>query len=238
MVSLVNPDRHLEYFNPDHTRNRQHYVIGCGTVGKCMAEGLAALGVDPALLHLVDPQVIEPENVGPQKWNLDEVGAYKAERLAMRIEKMAGTRPYVHLARFTGKQVLSGYVFLCLDSIEDRLAIWHGSVKNNGAVVMMFDIGIGDVDGKCYCVRPSHEHHQARYEELRNLDLERSEKAILEPGCGRKQTVRPTAEIAVGIAQWQYMKWIAKENGHDDPFENVVGFAMRGLCETANESWD
>ena len=207
-----------------------------------MGEAFARLGIDPTTMHLVDPKLVDKLNIAPQCYDQADVGRPKVVALADKIERITCGRPNTYYKSYDGKEALSGYVFLCLDSLEGRDKIWCKSIRKNRNIVMMFDIGIGDANGKYFGVRPDNPVHIERYEAHRARDrrvFEEIQKTEASTGtCATKQNVGPTADIICGIAKWQFMKWIQVENGGNEPFENLIAFSMKGQATPANEFWE
>jgi molybdopterin/thiamine biosynthesis adenylyltransferase len=241
MTILLSSDLQITEFDPRHTRGRAVWILGCGTTGSRIGEALARMGIDPAQIHLVDDDHVESVNIKPQRYTQDDIGRLKVDALADHINKIARSRPHTHAKRFNGSEKLSGYVFLCLDTLEDRSAIWHRAIKDNDDVIMMFDVGIGNFNGKYFGVRPCNPIHIDRYEAHRAGDLaaQKEIQAILAAHnmCATKANRGPTADIMCGIVETQFIKWIEVENGNTEPFENLIAFSMRGQAMPANEIW-
>ena len=107
-----------DYFDPSKIDGKVH-IIGCGSVGSVLAENLARCGVTNMVLYDFDK--VEPKNIVNQMFFQRHVGMPKCEALKKILceinpecEKVQ-TRP----EGWNGK-LLSGYVFLCPDSIEVR----------------------------------------------------------------------------------------------------------------------
>lgn len=111
-----------EYFNPDKDDARVH-IIGCGSVGSTVAENLARMGVSK--MTLWDFDVVEPHNIVNQMFRQQDIGRLKVEALR---DILTGINPDItddlklQLHGWQGKN-LSGYIFLCVDSIELRRKI-------------------------------------------------------------------------------------------------------------------
>jgi sulfur carrier protein ThiS adenylyltransferase len=99
-------------------------VIGVGAVGRQVALQLAAIGVRH--LQLVDFDRVDHTNVTTQGYLAADVGQAKVLATA---EAIARLDPSIHVTpivdRFRAKLGASPVVFVCVDSIEARSAIWR-----------------------------------------------------------------------------------------------------------------
>lgn len=107
-----------EFFDPAKINGKVH-IIGCGSVGSVLAENLARCGVTDMVLYDFDK--VEPKNIANQMFFQRHIGMPKVDALKEILceinpdcEKVQ-TKP----EGWNGK-LLSGYVFLCPDSIEVR----------------------------------------------------------------------------------------------------------------------
>ncbi len=108
-----------EFFQPEKDSARIH-IIGCGSVGSTVAENLARCGV--AKMTLWDFDKVEAHNIVNQMFRQQDVGKLKVEALKdilyeinPEVENAVELKP----DGWNGK-ILSGYIFLCVDSIELR----------------------------------------------------------------------------------------------------------------------
>ena len=111
-----------EFFQPEKDQARIH-IVGCGSVGSTVAENLARCGVTK--MTLWDFDKVEPHNIVNQMFDQNDVGKFKVEALKdiltdinPEISDQIETKP----EGWHGK-LMSGYVFLCVDSIELRREI-------------------------------------------------------------------------------------------------------------------
>ncbi|MER7247637.1 ThiF family adenylyltransferase [Kribbella sp. NPDC000426] len=78
-------------------RNRQVLVVGCGSVGSYVAELLVRAGVES--LTLIDPDIVEPGNLGRSLYSVSDIGLSKVAALHRRISAInASARVDVHRA--------------------------------------------------------------------------------------------------------------------------------------------
>lgn len=99
-------------------------VVGVGAVGRQVALQAAALGVPR--LQLIDFDVIEPTNVTTQGYRHGEIGLTKvaaARRAILEIDPSLEVETVAD--RFRPKFRTGEALFICVDSISVREAIWR-----------------------------------------------------------------------------------------------------------------
>ena len=111
-----------EFFQPEKDDTRIH-IVGCGSVGSTIAENLARCGVTN--MTLWDFDLVEPHNIVNQMFTQNHVGKPKVEALK---DILTDINPEIvdnielKPDGWKGK-LMSGYIFLCVDSIELRREI-------------------------------------------------------------------------------------------------------------------
>lgn len=111
-----------EFFQPEKDDARIH-IVGCGSVGSTIAENLARCGVTK--MTLWDFDKVENHNIVNQMFNQNDVGKLKVEALKdILIDINPEIIDDIELKPdgWQGK-LMSGYIFLCVDSIELRREI-------------------------------------------------------------------------------------------------------------------
>lgn len=115
----MNLTKSYEFFKPEMIGSQVH-IIGCGSVGSTVAENLVRCGVTK--MTLWDFDKVEGHNVTNQMFRECDIGKMKVDALKEILidinpdaEKTIKTEP----AGWQGK-ILSGYIFLAVDSIEIR----------------------------------------------------------------------------------------------------------------------
>lgn len=135
-----------EFFQPEKVTQKLH-IIGCGSVGSTVAENLVRCGLKRIVLW--DMDVVEPHNIANQMFtakhvNMPKVEALKEILLEINPELEITTQP----DGWKG-QNLSGYLFLCVDSIELRREIVE-KFMNNTFIKAVFDFRTGLTDAQHY----------------------------------------------------------------------------------------
>lgn len=108
-----------EFFEPADIKGKVH-IIGCGSVGSTLAENLARCGVTDMVLYDFDK--VEPKNIVNQMFYQRQVGMNKVDALKeilCEINPECAETVKTKPEGWQGK-LLTGYVFLCVDSIEVR----------------------------------------------------------------------------------------------------------------------
>lgn len=125
-----------EFFQPEMVEGKVH-IIGCGSVGSTLAENLARCGITDMVLY--DFDVVEPKNIVNQMFTQNDVGRLKTEALKDLLVSINPDCEKVKCVNegWTGKN-LSGYIFLCVDSIDIRRDFVEKHM-NNPYVKAVFD---------------------------------------------------------------------------------------------------
>lgn len=111
-----------EFFQPEKDDARIH-IVGCGSVGSTIAENLARCGITK--MTLWDFDKVENHNIVNQMFNQNDVGRLKVDALRdmlIDINPEIADAIEVNPEGWQGK-LMSGYIFLCVDSIELRREI-------------------------------------------------------------------------------------------------------------------
>lgn len=133
----MNLSKSYEFFQPEMV-NAPVHIIGCGSVGSTVAENLVRCGV--TRLVLWDFDKVESHNIANQMFREQDVGKLKVDALKdilveinPDLEGRIDTKP----DGWKGK-ILSGFIFLAVDSIELRREIVEKHI-NNVYVKAVFD---------------------------------------------------------------------------------------------------
>ena len=99
-------------------------VIGVGAIGRQTAIQLAAIGI--RRIQLIDFDIVEPTNITTQGYFHGDLGRPKVETTAgllWQIDPQIEVRTIVD--RFRPSHKFGEVVFVCVDSISARAAIWR-----------------------------------------------------------------------------------------------------------------
>ena len=189
-------ERFKDLLPVDRLRAAQCSVIGVGAIGRQVALQLAAMGV--GRLHLVDFDVVEEINLGPQGYLAEDVGQRKVEATASLARRLNPELLVDACAeRFAKSMGLAPIVFCCVDSIQTRRTVFE-AVKDRSECF---------VDGRMAA------------EVLRVITAydavtrHRYSATLFDPsqahrdGCTARSTVY-CANIAAGVMLGQFTKWL------------------------------
>ena len=105
-------------------------IVGCGGTGSILAESLRRLLYKKrAWLFLVEPDRVEPANVGRQAFGPADIGAFKVEVLARSLSRRFGLESGYSILPYDA--TLHGVVFR--ESLSPRLRLVVGCVDNAAA---------------------------------------------------------------------------------------------------------
>ncbi len=173
-------------------------VIGVGAIGRQVAMQLAALGVRQ--LQLIDFDRVEPTNITTQGYLQSDLGELKVDVTSRALQAIdAGLETERIVDRFRPGLVTGDVVFVCVDSISSRAAIWR-SLRHQC---------------RFWC------DGRMRGEVLRILtatDLESREhygtslfaQAEAQTGACTSRSTIYTASIAAGLMLHQFTRWLRK----------------------------
>lgn len=119
---MMDLSKSYEFFQPEKLGARIH-IVGCGSVGSTIAENLVRCGVTE--LTLWDFDKVEPHNLANQMFRQQDIGKTKVEALfdiLKDINPEVTDKTELKPDGWKGK-LMSGYIFLCVDSIELRREI-------------------------------------------------------------------------------------------------------------------
>ena len=122
MADVMDLSKVYEFFQPESAEGKIH-IVGCGSVGSTIAENLARCGIKDFVLW--DFDTVEPHNVSNQMFTQNDVGKPKVEGLKdilVSINPEIADSITLQPKGWQGK-MMSGYIFLAVDSIDIRRAI-------------------------------------------------------------------------------------------------------------------
>lgn len=218
----INPNRHLNIFDPYKFGDKRVDVIGCGATGSRIAMSLAKLGISN--LHIWDFDIVESHNIANQIFEQDDIGQKKVDTLAKHIQESTGLQVNVHAEKVDGSQKMGEVVFLLTDTMSSRKEIWEKGIRYQLQIQLMIETRMGSDNGRIYAINPCKRSHVKAWEDTLHGD-DISEVS----SCGTSISVGPTAEIVSGLAVWQMMVWFAIENGGEYELDQEVLFSLRPM---------
>jgi molybdopterin/thiamine biosynthesis adenylyltransferase len=198
-----------DFFKPENCRERLH-IIGCGSVGSTLSELLVRFGLTK--LSLYDFDTVEPHNLANQMFRQEHIGKPKVEALSdMLTEINPEIRPKtVRIPDGYNKQNLSGYVFLCVDSIELRREIAE-SHKHNQYIKAMFDFRTRLTDAQHYAADWSDMKQVDDF--LRSMDFTHEEAKEETPvsACNVTLSAAPTIRMICSLGVSNFVNFVKGE---------------------------
>ena len=200
----MNIIKHAEFFDPTALKKSIH-IIGVGAIGSTVAENLTRLGCTH--IHLYDFDTVNDHNIANQMFRYKDIGlnkcvAMKAQMLEINPQISVTTHEKGYLIE-EPHAPLTGYVFLCVDSIELRRAIVEEN-QYNPMIIAMFDFRMRMLDAQHYAALWSKPKHITNL--LKTMQFTDAEADATTPVsvCGTSLNVSPTVRsiVAYGIANF------------------------------------
>lgn len=208
----MNTNKFYDFFQPESVQDRIH-IIGCGAIGSILGDSLARMGLTKITLY--DFDTVEEHNIANQMYTEDDLRKPKVEALAARmraINPQMGDDLMIEPRGYTNQR-LSGYVFLCVDSIDLRRTI-VSSYQFNPFIKAMFDFRMRLVDAQHFAADWS---NRKAVQSLLNSMQFTSEEAQAETpvsACNLTLSVIPTVQMVVACGVSNFMNLIMKHEYH------------------------
>tara|TARA_R110002111_G_scaffold262878_1_gene342620 strand:+ start:7360 stop:8016 length:657 start_codon:yes stop_codon:yes gene_type:complete len=173
-------------------------VIGVGAIGRQVALQLAALGV--RRLQLIDFDKVEPTNITTQGYLQSDLGELKVEATARALQAIdAGLETETIVDRFRPGLVTGEVVFVCVDSISSRAAIWR-SLRHQCSFW-----SDGRMRGEVLRILTATD-----LESREHYDTTLFAQAEAQTGSCTSRSTIYTASIAAGLMLHQFTRWLRK----------------------------
>lgn len=151
--------RHRSVFSASVFTDDVH-IVGCGGMGSHIAQSLVRMGVgEKSTIHLWDDDKYELHNLANQAITAKYVGERKVTALASLLRQInpnCKTRENTHRISKAGR--LSGVVFVCIDTMSDRIQIME-SIERNPNVSVVIETRMSSRSGVSYCFDPQSSRH-------------------------------------------------------------------------------
>lgn len=219
----MNLNKHIDFFNPFSIESEVH-IIGCGAVGSNVAHQLVRLGIINITLHDFDE--VEPHNITNQTHRHIDIGTYKVSALESQLKEI---NPNVNIVcnyeGWSSSTQLSGYVFLCVDSIELRKDIMDVN-EYNMMIKFVTDIRIGLEEAQTYAASPKNFSKL-----LSTMQFKDEEVTVPLSACGTQLTVLPTVQMIVSVAVMNFIRFVKEEKYN---YMTVVN-SLKGVSHSYEE---
>lgn len=199
-----------EFFQPEKETAKIH-IIGCGSVGSTVAENLVRCGVTNLVLWDFDR--VEAHNIVNQMFRQQDVGNLKCEALKdilSDINPEVANTVEVKPEGWNGR-LLSGYLFLCVDSIELRREIVEKHM-NSTFVKAVFDFRTSLESAQHYAADWA--DYDMKNNLLKSMQFSHEEAANETPvsACGVTLGVATTVRLVCALGVNNYINFV-KGNG-------------------------
>lgn len=202
----MNLSKSYEFFQPEKDDSRIH-IVGCGSVGSTLAENLARCGLTNFTLWDFDD--VEPHNIVNQMFTQKQFGMPKVEALKqilLDINPDIKDKIELEPAGWNGR-MMSGYIFLCVDSIDLRREIVEKHI-DSPYVKAMFDFRT---------LLESAQHYAADWSNLKmkkdflgTMQFSHEEAAVETPvsACGTTLGVATTVRLVCALGVNNYINFL------------------------------
>lgn len=190
----MNLNKSREFFDPE-TLEKPIHIIGCGAVGSTIAENLARLGVKE--IHLWDFDTVEEHNLANQMFQVKHLNMLKTDAVEDICKSINPDITIIKHEAYTD-QSLSGYIFMCPDSIKVRRTILETNL-GNGYILGIFDGRMRLTDAQHFA--SSWETLEKRKELLDTMNFSDTEAKEATPvsACGTSLSVCFTVRCLVSL---------------------------------------
>lgn len=195
-----------EFFQPEKDNARIH-IIGCGSVGSTIAENLARCGITK--MTLWDFDRVEPHNICNQMFRQQDVGKLKVEALK---DILTDINPDIvdelemKPDGWQGK-MLSGYIFLAVDSIELRRKFVEQHM-DSPYVKAVFDFRTLLESAQHYAA--DWEDYKMKQDLLKSMQFSHEEAKVETPvsACGVTLGVATTVRLVCALGVDNYINFV------------------------------
>lgn len=198
-----------EFFQPEKDDARIH-IIGCGSVGSTIAENLARCGVTK--MTLWDFDKVEPHNIVNQMFDQRHVGKLKVEALQdILIDINPEIKDDIEIKPEGWKgKLLSGYIFLAVDSIDLRREIVEKHF-DSPYVKAMFDVRTMLTGAQHYAA--AWDDYKMKKDFLGSMQFTHDEAAeeVQVSACGIVLGVVTTVRLISALAVNNYIRFVKGE---------------------------
>lgn len=206
---MIDLSKSYDFFQPEKDESRIH-IIGCGSVGSTIAENLARCGVKNMVLW--DFDTVEPHNIVNQMYRQQDVGKLKVEALKdilCDIDPELSDTIDIKSDGWQGN-LMSGYIFLCVDNIELRKEIVEKHM-DSPFVKAVFDIRTM-LTGAQHYAAPWNDYTLKRTL-LKSMQFTHEEATAETPvsACGVTLGIVTTVRLICAICVNNYIKFVKGE---------------------------
>ena len=213
----MNLSKSLEYFDPINDFQGAVHVIGIGAMGSRIAELLVRLGIEK--IHIWDFDTVEDKNITNQLYLHHQIGMKKTDALEEILKDINPTCEIKKHDKWED-QMLSGYIFLCVDSIELRYKI-ATACKDNIKVKGMFDTRMRLEDAQSYGADWTNQKQKEMFIASMDFTDDEAKDATPVSACGTTLSVASTVISTAAFTVSNFINLIRKNKCKSMIFTNA-----------------
>ena len=218
----MNLSKSLEYLDPINDVEGSIHVIGVGAMGSRVVELLARLGIPK--LHVWDMDIVEDKNITNQVYYATQIGKKKTDAIEEICKMINPKIDIIKHGQYTD-QALSGYIFLCVDSIELRYKIASGN-KDNKNIKAMFDTRMRLEDAQSYAAKWDDAQQKKMFLSSMEFTDEEAKDATPVSACGTALSVASTVVSTAAFTVSNFINLVRKSKCDSMIFTNAFEFTI------------
>lgn len=202
---MLDTNKTREFFDATELKAPIH-IIGCGAIGSHVAEQLTRMGCTD--IHLWDFDTVAPHNLANQMFIESDIEQPKVlSTYGMMIEINSALQDNKSAVTLHSKgwqgEVLSGYVFLCVDNIDLRRQIVLSNQYNPNCLAF-FDFRMRLTDAQHYMAVRSDEKLMKALLASMDFTHEEAKDATPKSACNMELSIIYTVKgiVSLGIANF------------------------------------
>lgn len=199
----MNLNKSRDFFNPDNFEDRIH-IIGCGAVGSTIAENLARLGIKELILWDFDE--VEEHNIANQMFFISQINKSKMDAVE-EICKMINPEIIIKKKGIYTNEILSGYLFICPDSIKVRRTILEKNLGNPN-ILGVFDGRMRLTDAQHFASKWTTSEKKQTLLNTMNFTDEEAKDSTPVSACGTTLSVNFTVRCLVSLMVANFVKYV------------------------------
>lgn len=199
----MNLNKSRDFFDPDMFDQNIH-IIGCGAVGSTIAENLARLGIKELILWDFDD--VEEHNIANQMFTISQIGKPKMDAVE-EICKEINPEISIRKKGIYTDEILSGYLFICPDSIKVRRTILETNLGNPN-ILGVFEGRMRLTDAQHFASSWTTLEKKNALLETMNFTDEEAKDSTPVSACGTTLSVNFTVRCLVSLMVANFVKFI------------------------------
>ena len=223
--------RQIGFFDPNFLRNEKVHIVGAGALGSHFVDTLASMGIKNLVVYDFDD--VEDHNLPNQIYKLCDIGIPKVEALKRHIKEKMGYDIEVCNQKVEKIEDLSGYLCLCVDSMQVRKDIILNNARLNHKVKRVIEARMGISQGQVFFFDPNNRIHLKKW-----LDNWYPDEQAKESPCNSK-SISVTAKLLASLAAARLVIYARQQAGKDNENTVLYNETVAHICGNIdNYCWD